>query len=136
MRRLLSIALGLAASITPLAARDTYPRQPGVSIQHYVFALTLSDSTDEIVGEASVTIRFTVDGLSTFFLDLASAANGKGMTVTGVLADGNAVTYSHTANHLNISLPRPSRSGEWRRFTIRYHGVPADGLRTGVNKYN
>src|SRR5579862_4376804 len=123
MRRLLSIALGLAASITPLAARDTYPRQPGVSIQHYVFALTLSDSTDEIVGEASVTIRFTVDGLSTFFLDLASAANG------------NAVTYSHTANHLNISLPRPSRSGEWRRFTIRYHGVPADGLRTGVNKY-
>jgi aminopeptidase N len=136
MRRLFPIVLGLAASVTPLAARDTYPRQPGVSIQHYVFALTLSDATDEIVGEATVTVGFTRDGLTTFFLDLASAAAGKGMTVTAVLADDVPVAYRHADNHLNITLARATRAGEWHRFTIRYHGVPADGLRTGVNKYN
>src|SRR5665213_1092161 len=137
MRRFLSIALGLAATVAPLDARDTYPRQPGIAIQHYVFALTLSDSTDEIVGEAQVTIRFVKDGLTSFFLDLASEANGKGMTVTAVLADDKPVSYTHTTtNHLNISLARASKAGDWHRFTIRYHGVPADGLRIGVNKYN
>jgi len=136
MRRLLSIALVLAATVAPLGARDTYQRQPGIAIQHYVFALTLSDSTDAITGEAQVTIRFVKDGLTSFFLDLASEANGKGMTVTAVLADDKPVTFSHAKNHLNISLPRASKAGDWHRFTIRYHGVPADGLRTGVNKYN
>lgn len=135
MRQLVPLVLALAVSATPPAARDTYVRQPGVNVQHYAFALTLSDSTDEIVGESTVTIRFTRDGLSRFFLDLATPAGGKGMTVTGVLSDSAPLQYTHTENHLNISLPRPTREGELRRFTIRYHGVPANGLRTGVNKY-
>jgi aminopeptidase N len=135
MRRLPSIILGLGLAVAPLGARDTYPRQPGIKVQHYVFALTLSDSTDEIAGEASVTIHFEKDGLASFFLDLASAANGKGMTVTGVTSDGKTVSYAHEKSRLTIRLGTPSHSGEWRRFTVRYHGVPADGLRTGVNKY-
>ena len=132
MRRLLSIALVLAAAVAPLGARDTYQRQPGIAIQHYVFALTLSDSTDAITGEAQVTIRFVKDGLTTFFFDLASESNGKGMTVTAVLSDDKPVTFSHARNHLNISLPRPTKAGEWHRFTIHYHGVPADGLGAGL----
>ena len=135
MRKLFSIVIGLAAAVAPLGARDTYPRQPGVKVQHYVFALTLSDSTDEIAGEATVTIHFMKDGLTSFFLDLASAANGKGMTVVGVTSDGKAAGYTHEKNRLTIRLGAPSHSGEWRRFTVRYHGVPANGLRTGVNKY-
>jgi aminopeptidase N len=118
------------------AALDTYPRQPGVKIEHYVFALELSDSTDEIRGETTVTIRFTKDSLTSFFLDLATPSNGKGMTTTGVFSDSVPLHYTHTANRLLITLPRPSRASELRRFTIRYHGIPADGLRTGVNKYN
>lgn len=136
MRKLLSIAIVLAAAAAPLDARDTYPRQPGIAIQHYVFALTLSDTTDSITGEAQVTIRFVKDGLKTFFLDLASDANGKGMTVSAVLIDDQPLGFSHTKNRLNISLPNASVAGDWHRFTVRYHGIPADGLRTGVNKYN
>ena len=120
----------------PLGALDTYPRQPGVKVEHYVFALELSDTSDEIRGEATVTIRFTKDGLTSFFLDLATPANGKGMTTTGVVSDSVALRYTHSANRLTITLPRPSKASELRRFTVRYSGVPADGLRVGVNKYN
>ncbi len=136
MQRILSIALALAAATAPLDARDTYPRQPGIVIQHYVFGLTLSDSTDSITGEAQVTIRFVRDGLKTFFLDFANESKGKGMTVDTVLADDKPVTFKHSDNHLVIALAQPAKSGDWHRFTIRYHGIPANGLRTGVNKYN
>lgn len=126
---------GVFAAPSP-GARDTYSRQPGVNVEHYVFALELSDSSDEIRGEATVTIRFTKDGLTSFFLDLATPSNGKGMTTAGVFSDSVPLHYTHTANRLLITLPRPSQASELQRFTVRYHGIPADGLRMGVNKYN
>jgi aminopeptidase N len=139
MRRLFSTVAGLSLTIAPPPAMDTYPRQAGVSPQHYVFALTLSDATDEIVGESTVTMRFTRDGLATFFLDLTTANGGKGMTVTAVTADslsGAPLRFTHSGDHLTITLDQPSKSGDVRRFAVRYHGLPADGLRTGVNKFN
>src|SRR5215204_4080139 len=136
------LMLALAATLArfalvalPVGALDTYPRQPGVHIEHYAFALELSDASDEIRGEATVTIRFTKDGLTSFFLDLATLSNGKGMASTAVLLDSVAVRYTHAANRLTITLPRPSRAAELGRFTIRYHGIPGDGLRAGVNRY-
>jgi aminopeptidase N len=107
-----------------------------VKVEHYVFALEVSDSSDEIHGETTVAIRFTSDSLTSFFLDLATASNGRGMTTTAVFSDSAPLRYTHTANRLIITLRRPSRASELQRFTIRYHGIPADGLRMGVNKYD
>ena len=136
MSRLLTpIALGLALLAARSASLDTYPRQPGVDVQHYRFALTLSDSTDELIGEATIAIRFTRDGLNDFFLDLATPAGAKGMTVTAVTSDSTPLRYIHSDNHLRISLRTPTRTGELRRFTIAYHGIPAGGLTTGVNRF-
>jgi len=136
MRPLGATLVRYALVALPVGALDTYPRQPGVDVEHYVFALELSDASDEIRGEATVTIRFTKDGLTSFFLDLATPSTGKGMTTTGVFADSVPLRYTHAANRLTITLPRPSWASELRRFTVRYRGIPADGLRTGVNKYN
>ena len=36
-------------SLAPSAQADTYPRQAGVDVVHYVFRLTLRDDRDEIV---------------------------------------------------------------------------------------
>ena len=74
----------LLAALTITAARaaaDTYPRQPTVDALHYAFQLALNDQNDEIVGEATITIRFTGAGVTEVALDLASASDGKGMTV-------------------------------------------------------
>jgi len=139
MKKFLSLLLGFGLS-APSAAADTYLRQPGVDAQHYIFRVTLRDDTDEIEGEASVTLRFLNDGLQQFALDLASVVNGKGMTVSEVSSGGAAVQYTHTADRLLINLPTPSKAGELRQFTVKYHGVPARfdpdaGLRIGPNKY-
>ncbi len=136
IRRLLQFAIAASLLPSPLAAQPAhYGRQPGIDVQHYAFAVALNDSTDEIAGDATVTIKFTRDGLATFFLDLASAAGGKGMTVTAVTADGSALAYSHRDDRLNITLGRATKAGEQRKFTVRYHGIASGGLAIGKNRY-
>src|SRR5215471_4784461 len=83
MRRLIPLLVLLSICASGASA-DTYHRQPGVDALHYIFRLTLSDESDELVGETTVDLRFTQDGLTEVALDLASAANGKGMTVAEV----------------------------------------------------
>ncbi len=112
---------------TALAAADNYPRQPGIDVQHYVFRIALADDTDEISGDATVSIRFVQDGIASFALDLASPANGKGMTVTTVTGPG-PLTYTHRADRLRINLSAAPKAGELRRFEIKYHGIAAGGL--------
>jgi aminopeptidase N len=131
---LLTAACTLAAASLPAQAAH-YLRQPGIDVQNYAFGVTLTDSTDEIAGETTVTIRFTRDGLADFFLDLASAANGKGMTVTNVTSDSGEVRFTHSNDRLTIALARPPRAGDVRRFTIAYHGIAAGGLSIGKNRY-
>ena len=117
--------------LTPLALADTYPRQP-IDAIHYNFALTLSDTTDEINGEATVDVRFLAPDMKEFVLDLTSPS----MTVTAVIAgDGSALTYSHKESRLTINLPNSPSANERLPFRITYHGTPAGGLRIGKNKY-
>src|SRR5262245_11324199 len=72
------------------ARADTYPRQPGIDARHYAVRLTLLTSdSNEIQGEATVTLRVVTPGVREAFLDLTSAtSDGKGMTVTGITAAG------------------------------------------------
>ena len=117
--------------LTSIAYADTYPRQP-IDALHYAFHLTLSDSTDEIQGQATVDLRFLESNTKSFALDLTSPS----MQVTAVTSvDGTSLTYSHQDSRLLINLPTPSTIGERRQFRIAYHGIPAAGLRIINNKY-
>ena len=49
---------------------DTYPRQPGLSITHYAFDLTLTDASSEITVTEVVDLRFTTSGVTSLDLDL------------------------------------------------------------------
>jgi aminopeptidase N len=133
MKHLNSVAIVLSLSFA--ASGDTYPRQPSVHAIHYLFRLTLNDASDEIVGETTADIRFLSDGVTEFWLDLASASNGKGMTVSEVTSGGAAVRYGHKADRLLITLPTPAKSGERRQFTVKYRGIPASGLWASANSY-
>jgi len=116
------ICLLLAAAA---AWGDTYPRQAGVDAEHYAFRLWLSDSSDEIQGETRVDVR--VSGTRELGLDLRW-----GMVVDGVSAGGTALAYEHRGDRLKIALP----AGDGKRsVTVRYHGVPREGLRIGTNAY-
>jgi aminopeptidase N len=128
-------ALILALAVSGTIFADTYPRQPGVDAQHYIFRITVSDDSDEIAGEATADLRFTRDGVTEVALDLASAAKGKGMAVSEVLLDGAAARFKHEADRLTIALSSPPKAGQQRQFTVKYRGVAAGGLWIGKNRY-
>ena len=134
-RRVAWMCVAVVAGSVTLARADTFPRQPGVDAWHYVFRLELSDTSAEIQGEATADIRFTRDGVTSVALDLGSAVNGTGMTVTGVTSDGKAIPFVHQRNVLTLQLPSSSAVGRHARFTIGYHGAPAGGLRILPNKH-
>lgn len=138
MRRLLPFLLLFPA----ILEADTYPRQTGIDVTHYQFRLALGDDSDEIAGEATITVKFLLDKVGTIQLDLTSAAGGKGMTVASVRRGGatevpgpasDALVFTHEGNRLRLVLPSVSRAGEEFTFTVRYRGVPAAGLLHGSN---
>ena len=117
------------------ASADTYPRQLGTDAEHYIFCLTLSDVSDEIAGDATIELRFLTDEVTEFELDLASASDGQGMTVSTVANGERSLEFVHRDDRLRVSLSSPSRAGDLRTFTVTYHGVPASGLNIGPNKH-
>jgi aminopeptidase N len=132
----------LLALIPAVLSADTYPRQPGIDALHYVFRLGLSDASNEITGETTVTLKLLNDLIGDAVLDLASLSGGKGMTVLTVRKGGpidipgpasDALMFTHTANKLRIVLPPLSKAGSEVTFTIRYRGTPAAGLEIGPN---
>ncbi len=133
----LALVLALTTSIPTLSPpRDNYPKNPNIDALNYTFRITLSDDTDEIVGEATVDLRFLVEGITELRLDLISAtADGKGMTVTGVSSADKPLQYQHENDELRISLLSPSQANQRTRVTIAYRGVPATGLIIGPNKH-
>ena len=126
-RRVLPCVVLIGASAGILQA-DTYPRQPGVDAVHYVFRLELTDSSNEIGAEASVTLRIAQAGVRDVYLDLASRSSGKGMSVSAVTVAGRAISYTHQANRLRIPLESPSVGSELP-IVVSYRGVPAGGLK-------
>jgi len=115
---------------------DDYPRQADIDAEHYVFRVTLSDSTDEILGEATVQIRFVTDSVRSFWLDFATPTDsGKGMTVESVSSGGRAVPFTHRNDRLTLTLANAPGAGELRSFTVKYHGIPAGGLIIGPDRY-
>src|SRR5438067_11396770 len=111
----------LAASATTLVVlvcgfigrADTYPRQAGIDARHYAVRLTLlTNESNEIQGEATVTLRLVSPGIREAVLDLVSLRpDGKGMAVTSVTSGGRPVPIDHRDNHLHLPLPAGVAAG-------------------------
>ena len=132
---LLGLAL-LTGAGAEVESTDTYPKNPNIDALNYAFRLTLSDSTDEIVGEATVDIRFLADGITRVRLDLINqGSDGRGMTVSEVTSGDGPVTFTHQNDELFITLPAPTRANQRSQYTVRYRGIPPRGLIIGPNKH-
>ncbi|MCB0632094.1 MAG: M1 family metallopeptidase [Saprospiraceae bacterium] len=117
---------------------DPYPKNPNIDAINYRFEFELSDDSDEIIGQATVDVRFLTDGITTLRLDLinrSDALKGKGMSVNTVKSNGKPVVFHHENDVLQITLPTPSEENQRIRFSITYRGIPATGLLIGENKY-
>jgi aminopeptidase N len=131
------LTLILAATLVPSAVyADTYPKNPGIDVQHYAFTLELHDQHDRIAGAAAIDVLFTRDGETSLRFDLIRRNDiGKGMTVERVTADGVALDHAHQNDVLTIALPRPSVRGQRLRVQVVYAGEPASGLKIADNRY-
>lgn len=135
-RYLLSVFLVVLCWVP--AAADEYPVNPAIDVLHYTFSLQLGDASDEIIGEAAVTVSFSADTITTFTLDLVGKRPGRsqtGMTVNRVLSGDQEVPFEHRDDRLQVKLEAPAEPGEERTFLISYRGIPADGLIISTNKY-
>jgi aminopeptidase N len=103
------IALGVLV-LSVRAEADTYPRQPAIDVIHYVFRLSLMPGTDhQIDGDTTVGIRINTAGTREIVLELASAKNGTGMTVTSVVSGADALKFTHAADRLTVMFAAPPR---------------------------
>ncbi|WP_263821061.1 M1 family metallopeptidase [Salinibacter sp.] len=126
---------GRGACAQPAPGPAAQP-QPGIDVQDYGFALTLSDTTDRIEGTATVHVRIDTDTLTAVRLDLIGRApeGETGMRVQSVSEAGRAVSYRHADDLLRIRPPDLA-VGQTRTFRIEYAGVPEDGLIIGTNRH-
>src|SRR5436190_241173 len=83
-----TIWTAIATRAPYLSPADTYPRQPGVDAIHYVFRVGLTDASNEITCETTMTVRLLRDLVGDLTLDLASPSAGAGMTVLSVRRGG------------------------------------------------
>jgi aminopeptidase N len=119
-----------SAACASMLRADPYPRQP-VDVEHYRFALVLTDSSDRIEGNATIRLRLLRAGLTRVAIDLAGvsgARQGRGMRVTSVHIGGAPATFAHDGDRVTITLTAASDSGAVVELRIRYAGQPADGL--------
>ena len=125
-------------SLPFFASADVYPINKNIDIKHYSFALSLSDSTNEIIGNTRITVQFKKAGIQQFRLDLVNQTEkrqGKGMMVESIHLGNEKLNFTHINDELIIQLPSPSTLNSEGEFSIQYHGVPFDGLRIGATKF-
>src|ERR1700761_1882904 len=117
--------------LTCLAA---HAQTPIFDVQHYNFAIQLTDAGDTIKGQATVRVKFLKD-VNSFALNLVKTkSNGKGMLVSAVTEEGKNVSFSQDDDAVNITTIAGNNS--IHNYTINYSGIPADGLIISTNKYH
>lgn len=124
--------LFLFSLILSLSAKAQQPGAP-IDVQHYKFALQLNDADNNIKGQATVQVKF-LKTVSAFSLDLIKKkANGKGMLVSSITEGGKALRFKQDSTSLVITAKANTSSAH--TYTIKYSGVPADGLIISTNNY-
>lgn len=138
MKQILQLFFGIALLLVfSTAYADDYPINKNIDIKHYAFEINLSDSSDEISGIATITIDFKQEGVRNFRLDFVNQKadkENKGMAIDAIMVGGKAIRYTHQNDEIILDLPSPSTKNQTLIFTIKYHGVPLDGLRIGKTK--
>lgn len=138
MRTFKRFIWGISLILNPLISlADDYPINKNIDIKHYSFELVLSDLTDEIYGKAKITVQFKNQGTQSFRLDLINKSiekQGKGMLIDSIKIGDLPINFTHQNDELMISLPTPSVANSEIIFTIKYHGIPFDGLKIGPTK--
>ena len=135
MRNLKHYLVTICLFLLPLISlADDYPINKNIDIKHYSFELNLSDTSDEIFGNAKISVLFKTSGIQNFRLDLINKSiekQGKGMLIDSIKVGNVPVLFTHQNDEIIINLPSTSVANSEIIFSIKYHGIPFDGLKIG-----
>ncbi|MFT5761296.1 MAG: aminopeptidase N [Polaribacter sp.] len=121
-----------------LVINDGYPKNPNIDVINYIFKIELSDTTDEIIVDLTVDVRFVGKDVKKMRLDLVNASSklgNKGMMVSSVSSNGNPLKFTHKNDELFIHLSEPSKKNQRTKIQIQYKGIPANGLKIADNMH-
>ncbi len=127
----------LLLNITNLTAQNHTPRFNEIDVQHYIFNISINDTTDIIEGKAIVSIKF-LQPSNQFQLDLKAKDDNseKGMFVQKITEKDQEISFKQEGEKLNISLTDIAKTGDIRTFTIEYRGIPEEGLIISKNIFD
>ncbi len=117
---------------------------PALDVVSYHFALSFSDETDELLGEATIRARLTAETDGRFELDLVNQdGDGRGMEVRSVRAveslEGavreRALDFSHADDRLAVDWGSRPKVEDIITVLVAYRGVPRDGLIISNNQH-
>ncbi len=106
-----------------------------IDVKHYLFELTVNDTTDVIEVNATITLKI-IKSEKQFSLDLNSLdRSNKGMQVLQITSKDQLVSFQHKNNLINIRIPENNLKDSLQIYSIKYKGIPKDGLIISKNKY-
>ncbi|MCC6316381.1 MAG: M1 family metallopeptidase [Gemmatimonadaceae bacterium] len=119
---LTAIATAHAAPLLAQARSLTGARRPGIDVLQYAFDVDLpSGPMPDTVRFVATTIARRAGGTASLALDLVST-----MHVGQVEVNGRAAAFTRPGDQVVVALP--PESGDSIRVSVRYRGIPADGL--------
>ena len=122
------------SSVVLSSAQNHQSRFEKIDVQHYKFEIHLNDTTNQIEGVTTITIKF-LQAANDVTFDLVENSGDNGMLVHSVKMDGYGLNYIQGHNKLEILLNEQAEAGNIIDFTIAYSGIPADGLIISENRY-
>lgn len=107
-----------------------------IDVVHYVYTLTVHDTSDTLAGIAEITFRPTGEmNQVSFDLQCVDPSSGKGMTVQRVQWADADITFQHHGNKIFLTSNKSFAPRKNTKVTIWYTGIPEDGLIIGNNKH-
>ncbi len=137
---LLSVLVGQGGSPTELCSRAKVafqrssrtstltPEQEKIDVIYYRLNLEINPDTYTIQGYTQGTIIVLDSTLAYLELDFTNS-----LTVSQVTLNGDTTGYTHSSNHLQISLPSTMNIGDTLTTGITYSGTPPS---TGFGSFN
>ena len=132
MKKIIAVVIFLLGLINLYSQGEKQnPQLDKINVLHYDFDIKITDQNDIIEVHSKAKIKFLKKSQS-FFLDLKTQSNDKGMNVSSVFQGDDNLKFKHEKDKLYIY-------GNWEKdeienFKINYRGVPADGLIISKNK--
>lgn len=129
----LILSLFCLTSVIFLYAQPEYLNHPA-NIKHYNISLVLEEKHDTITVSEAITLNLEAP-CDSFFLDLATISEGKGMTLSSqVKCNNTAVEVNHRNDRIWF-YPESDWFDRENTIELNFRGVPKTGLIIGENKF-